>query len=88
VTGAVTVTRDPYQGTLRRCGYRNLYAQTTISKWVRLDLRRLDLNFNTRVAHPSKPAPSIQASQRFHALDTPNLADALQRTVSEPAVAQ
>jgi len=42
VTGAVTVTRDPYQGTLRRCGYRNLYAQTTISKWVRLDLRRLD----------------------------------------------
>ncbi len=34
------------------------------------------LNFNTRVAHPSKPAPSIQASQRFMPLDTPNLADA------------
>lgn len=34
------------------------------------------LNFNTRVAHPSNPAPSIQASQRFMPLDTPNLADA------------
>ena len=34
------------------------------------------MNFNTSVAQPSNPAPSIQASQRFILLDTPNFADA------------
>ena len=43
------------------------------------------LNFKTRVAQPSRPAPSIQASQRFIPLDIPNLADACSaRCASQP----